>query len=140
MLRRKTRSAPGLAAVLRLPSFPSSVLAAPVDFARDSRAHGLAGLKLLGQPTPPVAEASLPSDRRCYPVQMKQKDKPGRPDMDQFETAMRRAKWARGFVVSWAWSDGARREIQRFFGDERTIIVPLTVPEILAEQIASRVA
>ena len=41
---------------------------------------------------------------------MKQKDKAGRPDMDAFETAMRR------------------------------VIVPLTVREILDEQIAHKLA
>jgi hypothetical protein len=29
---------------------------------------------------------------RWYPIQVKQKDKVGRPDIDAFETAMRRAK------------------------------------------------
>ena len=75
---------------------------------------------------------------RWYPIQVKQKDKAGRPDIDQFETAMRRAKCAKGFFVSFAFSDDALREIQRFFVEEHAIIVPLTVQEILEEQIGMK--
>ena len=75
---------------------------------------------------------------RWYPIQVKQKDKAGRPDIDQFETAMRRAKCAKGFFVSFAFSDDAIREIQRFFVEEHAIIVPLTVQEILEEQIGMK--
>ncbi len=78
--------------------------------------------------------------KRWYLVQLKQKDKAGRPDIDQFETAMRRVKCAKGFFVSFAFSDDALREIQRFFVEEHAIIVPLTVQEILEEQIGSRLA
>ena len=53
---------------------------------------------------------------------------------------MRRAKCAQGFFVSFAFSDDALREIQRCFVEEHAIIVPLTVPEILEEQIGSRLA
>ncbi len=73
-----------------------------------------------------------------YPIQVKQKDKAGRPDIDQFETAMRRAKCAKGFFVSFAFSDDALREIQRFFVEEHAVIVPLTVQEILEEQIGMK--
>lgn len=75
---------------------------------------------------------------RWYPIQVKQKDKAGRPDIDQFETAMRRAKCAKGFFVSFAFSDDALREIQRFFVEEHAIIVPLTVREILDAQVAMK--
>ena len=75
---------------------------------------------------------------RWYPIQVKQKDKAGRPDIDQFETAMRRAKCAKGFFVSFAFSEDAIREIQRFFVEEHAIIVPLTVQEILEEQIGMK--
>ena len=52
----------------------------------------------------------LALEERWFPIQVKQKDKAGRPDMDAFETAMRR------------------------------VIVPLTVREILDEQIAHKLA
>ena len=75
---------------------------------------------------------------RWYPIQVKQKDKAGRPDIDQFENAMRRAKYAKGFFVSFAFSEDALREIQRFFVEEHAVIVPLTVQEILEEQIGMK--
>ena len=75
---------------------------------------------------------------RWYPIQVKQKDKAGRPDIDQFAQATRRAKCAKGFCVSFAFSDDALREIQRFFVEEHAIIVPLTVQEILEEQIGMK--
>ena len=71
---------------------------------------------------------------------MKQKDKAGRPDMDAFETAMRRAKCDKGFFVSFDYSGDAMTEISRFFRDEHRVIVPLTVREILDEQITHKLA
>ena len=85
-----------------------------------------------GEPIDPAASA----DERA--IQVKQKDKAGRPDIDQFETAMRRAKCAKGFFVSFAFSEDALREIQRFFVEEHAVIVPLTVREILDEQVAMK--
>ena len=58
---------------------------------------------------------------------MKQKDKAGRPDIDSFETAMRRAKCEKGFFVAFDYSSDALREIDRFFREEHRIIIPLTV-------------
>ena len=69
---------------------------------------------------------------------MKQKDKAGRPDIDAFETAMRRAKCEKGFFVSFDYSDDALREIDRFFNADHGVIIPLTVRDILDEQIARK--
>jgi hypothetical protein len=44
-------------------------------------------------------------------MQVKQKDKTGRADIDAFETAMRRAKCDKGFFVSFDYSSDAMREI-----------------------------
>ena len=75
---------------------------------------------------------------RFYAMQVKQKDKAGRPDIDAFETAMRRAKCDKGFFVCFDYTTDALREIQRFFVEEQRIIVPLTVNEILDEEIARK--
>jgi DNA modification methylase len=77
---------------------------------------------------------------RWYPIQVKQKDKVGRPDIDAFETAMRRAKCEKGFFVSFDYSSDALREIDRFFKEEHRTIVALTVREILDEEIARKLA
>ena len=88
-----------------------------------------------------VAESDeLKLEERFYAMQVKQKDKAGRPDIDAFETAMRRAKCEKGFFVSFDYSSDAMREIDRFFREERRIIVPLTVREILDEEIARKLA
>jgi hypothetical protein len=73
-------------------------------------------------------------------MQVKQKDKAGRPDIDTFETAMRRAKCDKGFFVSFDYSSEAMREIDRCFRAEHRIIVPLTVREILDDEIARKLA
>ncbi|MEI7733614.1 MAG: restriction endonuclease, partial [Verrucomicrobiota bacterium] len=77
---------------------------------------------------------------RWYPIQVKQKDKAGRPDIDQFETAMRRSNREKGFFISFDFSEDALREIDRFFKEEHRIIVALTVKEILEEHIARKLA
>lgn len=82
----------------------------------------------------------LPLEERFYPMQVKQKDKTGRPDIDAFETAMRRAKCEKGFFISFDYSNDALREIDRFFREEHRIIIPLTVREILDEEIARKLA
>jgi DNA modification methylase len=80
----------------------------------------------------------LKLEERFYAMQVKQKDKVGRPDIDAFETAMRRAKCEKGFFVSFDYSSDAMREIDRFFKEEHRIIIPLTVREILDEEIARK--
>jgi hypothetical protein len=79
-------------------------------------------------------------EERFYAMQVKQKDKAGRPDIDAFETAMRRAKCEKGFFVSFDYSSDAIREIGRFFTEEGRTIIPITVRDILDEQIAHKLA
>jgi len=73
-----------------------------------------------------------------YPVQVKQKDKAGRPDIDMFEAAMMREGRPKGFFVSFEFSSDALREVGAFFKREHRVIVPLTVREILDESIAQK--
>jgi DNA modification methylase len=75
-----------------------------------------------------------------YPIQVKQKDKAGRPDIDSFETAMMREDRTKGFFVSFEFSSDALREVDAFFRREHRVIVPLTVREILDESIARKLA
>jgi hypothetical protein len=71
-------------------------------------------------------------------IQVKQRDKVGRPDIDQFEAAMMRAKRKKGFVVGFDFSQDAMTEVSGFFKREHLSIVPLTVREILDEEIAQK--
>ena len=75
-----------------------------------------------------------------YPIQVKQMDKVGRPDIDKFEAAMIRAKRKKGFFVGFDFSGDALTEINRFFRSEHLVIVPLTIREIVDETIAQKLA
>jgi hypothetical protein len=75
-----------------------------------------------------------------YPIQVKQKDKAGRPDIDSFEAAMQRENRTKGFFVSFDYSHDAMTEVDAFFRRSGRVIVPLTVREILDEEIASKLA
>ena len=75
-----------------------------------------------------------------YPVQVKQKDKAGRPDIDSFEAMMTRNDRKKGFFVSFDYSRDALTEIDAFFRKSGLVIVPLTVREILDEELAKKLA
>ena len=87
-------------------------------------------------PTPP--KNTLDFMDQWYPIQVKQKNKAGRTDIDQFEAAMIRTNRQKGFFVSFDYTRDALEEIGRFFCGEHRVIVPLTVREILDEQIAHK--
>ncbi len=72
-----------------------------------------------------------------YPIQVKQTDKVGRPDIDAFETAMQRAKRKLGYFVGFEFSRDALFEIDRFRRQTGLEIKPLTVREILDEEIGA---
>jgi hypothetical protein len=74
-----------------------------------------------------------------FPVQVKQKDKVGRPEIDQFETAMRRQGREKGFFVAFGYTSDAEREIKRVLREEAIEIIPLTVEQILSEEVNLRV-
>ena len=74
------------------------------------------------------------------PIQVKQKDKAGRPDIDLFETAMRRQGRNKGFFISFDFTSDAKKEIDRVMRETNGMeIIPITVDEILAEELRFRV-
>jgi len=75
-----------------------------------------------------------------YPIQVKQKEKVGRPDVDSFEAVMTREDRKKGFFVAFDYSEDALTEIDGFFRHNHKAIIPLTVQEILDEQIAKKLA
>lgn len=75
-----------------------------------------------------------------YPIQVKQKDKAGRPDIDSFEAVMLRENRVKGFFVSFDFTQDAMAEIGAFFRREHRSIVPFTVRDILDENIAAKLA
>ena len=83
-------------------------------------------------------EGELGLKERWYPIQVKQKDKAGRPDIDAFEAMMMREDCEKGFFVSFDYSSDALSEIESFFKRSHKVIVALTVQEILDEHIAKK--
>jgi len=71
-----------------------------------------------------------------YPIQVKQKEHVGRPDIDAFEAMMMREDRQKGFFVAFGYSEDALREIGAFFKKAGKTIIALTVKDILDEQIA----
>lgn len=75
-----------------------------------------------------------------YPIQVKQKDKVGRPDIDSFEAVMARTERNKGFFVSFDYTSDALTEIDAFFRKSKRVIIPFTVREILNEHLAAKLA
>jgi len=75
-----------------------------------------------------------------WPVQVKQKDKVGRPEIDAFEAVLIREKRTKGYFVAFGYSEDAMREIDAFFRREHRSIVAFTVQEILEGEIARKLA
>ncbi len=82
----------------------------------------------------------LQLEEKWYPIQVKQVNKVGRPDIDSFEAMMMREECQKGFFISFDYSSDALTEISRFFKQSGKVIIPLTVQEILDEQIAHKLA
>ncbi len=120
-------------AVIALGGIPNKVQVG--DMGIDGRIYPVSATPTMPDPR---KGAALPTADEWYPIQVKQKDKAGRPDIDAFETAMNRANRKKGFFIAFDFSEDALTEIQRFFTSEHRIIVPLTVREILEEQIAMK--
>ncbi len=70
-----------------------------------------------------------------YPVQVKQRDKVGRPDIDAFEAVMMREDRKLGYFVGFDFSGDALFEIDRFRRKQGREIKAMTVREILSEEI-----
>jgi DNA methylase len=70
-----------------------------------------------------------------YPIQVKQTAKVGRPDIDAFEAVLIREERKLGYFVGFDFTGDALFEIDRFRCKEGLEIKPLTVREILDEEI-----
>lgn len=75
-----------------------------------------------------------------YPIQVKQKDRVSRDEIDKFEAVMMREDREKGFFVAFDFTSGALREIDAFFRREHRAIIALTVQDILEEEIAKKLA
>jgi DNA modification methylase len=73
-----------------------------------------------------------------YPIQVKQTAKIGRPDIDAFEAVMMREERMLGYFVGFDFTGDALFEIDRFRRKEGREIKPLTVREILDEELIEK--
>lgn len=74
---------------------------------------------------------------RYIPVQVKRTDQVGRPDIENFEVAMKRDRRTRGIFVGFDFSRDAEKEIRRVEREEGLEIEPIKVSEILEKQLNS---
>lgn len=72
---------------------------------------------------------------RYIPIQVKRTDQVGRPDIENFESAMRRDKRDRGIFIGFDFSRDALKEIRRLARDEALEIEPVTVSELVEKQM-----
>jgi len=68
-----------------------------------------------------------------FPIQVKQKEKAGRPDIDAFEAVMVRENRRKGFFVAFDFTLDAAREVRRFLRSEGREIELVTVKSLLEE-------
>ena len=73
-----------------------------------------------------------------FPIQVKQVEKVGRPDIDQFEAVMEREDRERGFFVAFGYTHDAKQECANFHKRTGRIIKLLTVQEILDEDYVQK--
>jgi DNA modification methylase len=66
-----------------------------------------------------------------YPIQVKQSEDVGRNVVDNFETAMRRLKKSKGYIVAFSFGKGAREEVARVKNQGELNIILRTVSELL---------
>ena len=69
------------------------------------------------------------------PIQVKRTDQIGRPEIDSFESAMKRDKRDRGIVIGFDFSRDALKEIRRAEREEHLLIEPKTVNQIVEDQL-----
>jgi DNA modification methylase len=75
-----------------------------------------------------------------YPIQVKQKEKVGRPEIDSFEAVMMRESKEKGFFVGFDFTLDAEKEIRRFQTKTGREIIARRVNELLEdEQVARRI-
>ena len=64
-------------------------------------------------------------------IQVKQSDKVGRNVIDNFETALKRKKYKKGYVVAFSFTKGAYEEVARLKNQEELEIKLIKVEDLL---------
>jgi hypothetical protein len=80
----------------------------------------------------------LPFMDDWFPIQVKQSEKVGRPDIDQFEAVMMRENRKKGFFIGFDYTLDSRQEIRRFRERSGIEIIAFTVDELLEDEVAKK--
>ncbi len=72
---------------------------------------------------------------RYIPIQVKRTDQVGRPDIDNFQTAMKRDGRDKGIFVGFSYSRDAIREVRRIEREDGVLIEMVTVDELVQKQM-----
>ncbi len=72
---------------------------------------------------------------RYIPIQVKRTDQVGRPDIENFEIAMKRDKREKGIFIGFDFSRDALKEIRRAEREDGLLIEPKTVSQIVEDQL-----
>jgi DNA modification methylase len=104
------------------------------DMGIDGRIYPTSGLPEKGKDSEP----ELAFMDVWYPVQVKQSDKVGRPEIDKFEAVLMREKRTRGYFVAFSFSSDAMSEMNAFFKRTGREIIPFTVQQLLDEDFTSQ--
>jgi len=72
---------------------------------------------------------------RYVPIQVKRTDQVGRPDIENFEVALKRDKREKGIFIGFDFSRDALKEIRRAEREEGLFIEPKTVNQIVEDQL-----
>ncbi len=71
---------------------------------------------------------------RYYPVQVKQQDQAGRPDIDSFYAAIKRDGRDTGYFICFSYSKDAEKEVKRLYKEEGINIVLITTTKLLEKE------
>jgi len=96
------------------------------DMGIDGRIYPVSAL-----PQRKIASDQLAFMDEWFPIQVKQRDKAGRPDVDSFEAVMIRENRQQGFVVAFDFTLDAENEVRRFLRKERREIKLVRVRQLL---------
>jgi DNA modification methylase len=72
---------------------------------------------------------------RYIPIQVKRTDQVGRPDIENFEVAMKRDSRNKGIFVGFSFSRDAEKEVRRIEREEGLFIELVTVDELVGQQL-----
>jgi len=105
------------------------------DLGLDGKIYLVSNTSLPRKVDHPLLEKAGAGERQPYlPVQVKNKDKAGRPDIDSFAHALSRDERASGFFIAWDFTSDAFKEVERLHtATVARHIFPVRVQALIAE-------